>query len=80
MSTENGADSRDRRPRSPLPDIELLTVKDVAAFHGRTEQTITKRIRSAMECPGWHKPGKEWVVRRTTYVRWLDKQEGLLED
>lgn len=66
-----------RPPRRHLPDAELLTVDDVAAFHGRRPAAIRKRINQGKECPGWHKPGKEWVVRKRTYERWLDKQEQL---
>ncbi len=64
-------------PRLCLPEVGLLRVEDVAAFYGVGTPAMRKRIRLRKDCPGWHVKGRRWVVRRDTFERWLDEQEGL---
>jgi excisionase family DNA binding protein len=57
---------------SGVPDHEILTLEEVAAYLRLTPQTIykwaqEKRIPAA-------KLGKEWRFRRSVIDRWLDQQ------
>ena len=60
-----------------LPKHDLLHVEDVAAFYGIGPAAMRKRIRLEQDCPCWHLLGSRWVVRKTTFLQWIDKLEGL---
>ena len=65
----------DATPRGYLPNRELLFVEDVAAFLGISPAAVRKRIRLGQLGP-WMRSGARYAIRKSTFLHFLDEQEG----
>jgi excisionase family DNA binding protein len=61
-----------KRARDAVPNNEILTIEEVAAYLRLTPQTIYKWAQEK-RIPAV-KLGKEWRFRRSVIDRWFDEQ------
>ena len=57
-----------------LPDADLLYTSDVAGYLGVTPAAVRKRVRRRQLGP-WMRLGNRYAIRRSSFERWLDRQE-----